>query len=34
MIREQGGNRTAAAQLLEIPKSTFFDQVYTLGIRG
>jgi DNA-binding NtrC family response regulator len=32
-IHEQGGNRTAAAQALGIPKSTFFDQVYSMGIR-
>jgi DNA-binding NtrC family response regulator len=32
-IRELGGNRTAAAQALGIPKSTFFDQVYSMGIR-
>jgi DNA-binding NtrC family response regulator len=33
VLDEHGGNRTAAAATLGIPKSTFFDQLKVLGIR-
>jgi DNA-binding NtrC family response regulator len=33
VLDEHGGNRTAAAAALGIPKSTFFDQLKALGIR-